>query len=231
MARRKQVKIGQCVYCGQTRLLTKDHIPPKNLFPVPRPHNLVTVPSCQACNKGAELDDEYFRLMIALREDMNESRAAVRVQQAAIRGVHQRNERGFKQAILASMRMAELVTPGGLYLGDMATYRVDATRLKRVASRTVRGLFYHEKGYRLPAQYEAATWAASEFDHSPRKLTQAVELVSYLRAQPFRMIGEGVFSYKFKAADADENATAWVLIFYERFAFVGLTLPHDEERW
>src|SRR5208283_2514674 len=58
-------KIGECLYCGRVRPLTRDDVPPKNLFPKPRPSNLITVPSCQKCNQSFMLDDEYFRLVIA----------------------------------------------------------------------------------------------------------------------------------------------------------------------
>jgi len=49
MGKRKN-KIGICVYCGKKLPLTKDHIPPKNLYSKPRPSNLITVPCCEKCN-------------------------------------------------------------------------------------------------------------------------------------------------------------------------------------
>jgi hypothetical protein len=58
-----------CVYYGSTEALTDDHIPPKTLFPKARPANLITVRSCRSCNEGASKDDEYFRLVISMRND------------------------------------------------------------------------------------------------------------------------------------------------------------------
>lgn len=55
----------QCVYCGTSNPETKDHIPPKNLFPQPRPE-LVTVPCCEKCHKPTSLDDEIFRNMLTM---------------------------------------------------------------------------------------------------------------------------------------------------------------------
>ena len=63
----KEEKIGQCVYCGKVRVLTKDHIPPKCFFAKPRPSNLITVPSCKECNLGRSKDDEYLRFVLAYR--------------------------------------------------------------------------------------------------------------------------------------------------------------------
>ena len=57
-------KLGICPFCAKEKYLTDDHIPPKNLFPKPRPNTLITVPGCDECNRGNSKDDEYFRLMI-----------------------------------------------------------------------------------------------------------------------------------------------------------------------
>lgn len=61
----KARKIGQCALCGKTHPVTREHVPPKNLFLAPRPRNTITVPVCEQCNHGYHLDDEYFRVYIA----------------------------------------------------------------------------------------------------------------------------------------------------------------------
>ena len=42
--------------------LTTEHVPPKSLFPKPRPSNLITVPSCESCNVRFAQDEVLFRL-------------------------------------------------------------------------------------------------------------------------------------------------------------------------
>ena len=69
-SKKKPKNYGECVYCGREAQLTSDHIPPKNLFPKPRPSNLITVPSCKRCNRSASKDDEYLRLVLVMREDV-----------------------------------------------------------------------------------------------------------------------------------------------------------------
>lgn len=61
----KQRKIGKCVLCGETRPITREHVPPKNLFLAPRPKKTITVPVCEDCNHRYHLDDEYFRVYVA----------------------------------------------------------------------------------------------------------------------------------------------------------------------
>ena len=64
MSKKDSRKIGECIYCGKIGPLSVDHIPPKSLFQHPRPNNLITVPSCDDCNKGAQKDDDYFTIRI-----------------------------------------------------------------------------------------------------------------------------------------------------------------------
>jgi hypothetical protein len=42
--------------------MTRDHIPPKGIFPTPRSNDLITVPSCASCNRAACESDELFRV-------------------------------------------------------------------------------------------------------------------------------------------------------------------------
>src|ERR1700751_6135616 len=69
MSRSERAKVAVCVYCGQTKPVTADHVPPKNLFPKRPPRNLRTVPSCFDCNNGFSKDDEYFRLALTITEN------------------------------------------------------------------------------------------------------------------------------------------------------------------
>ena len=51
---------GLCIYCQSREADSRDHVPPKGIFPKPRPSDLVSVPACQECNGGfAQLDEEF----------------------------------------------------------------------------------------------------------------------------------------------------------------------------
>lgn len=52
-----------CIYCGKPAT-SDDHVPPKGLIRPVRRVNLWTVDACDACNRGASRDEEYFRLMV-----------------------------------------------------------------------------------------------------------------------------------------------------------------------
>lgn len=63
----------ECVFCGATAK-TRDHVPPKCIFPDDRRINLRTVPACEICNSKTKKDDEYFRMVLATAA--NDSNAA-----------------------------------------------------------------------------------------------------------------------------------------------------------
>ena len=50
----------KCIFCGKTAT-TKEHIPAKHLFKGKPDKDLITVPSCEECNKGFQKDEEFFR--------------------------------------------------------------------------------------------------------------------------------------------------------------------------
>ncbi|MGB6063581.1 MAG: hypothetical protein WBG50_02165 [Desulfomonilaceae bacterium] len=52
-----------CAYCGRNTE-TRDHVPSKVFLDEPYPTNLPVVPSCQSCNEGFSLDEEYVACLI-----------------------------------------------------------------------------------------------------------------------------------------------------------------------
>ena len=62
-------KAKKCSFCGKQGVITKDHIPPKCLFPQPLPNNLITVKACPSCNGGSSNDDQYLQAILVMREE------------------------------------------------------------------------------------------------------------------------------------------------------------------
>ena len=175
MSKRRPLRTSSSrIYCGRADPDTVDHIPPKNLFAKPRPSSLVTVPSCTGCNRGASQDDEYFRLMVTLRHDLDHVDASAAME-AAMRSLERPQGRGLLAALLATTRRVEVKTPAGLYLGHAGTYQPDFERLYRVVRRIIRGLFYRETGRRLPDGYQVNVFTGLELP--PEKLAHIADIV------------------------------------------------------
>jgi hypothetical protein len=219
-----------CTYCP-AEATTEDHVPPRNLFAA-APAGLVTVPSCEPCNLGASKDDEYFRLAITPRLDVDGHPDAMRAREVVIRSLARPEARGFLMSVLETLREVDLRTPAGLYLGRAGSYVIDPPRLCRVAERTAKGLLYHHLGYRVPAAGAAHTILPSELEPATRERFSKPlgQLLAALCAQTPRFVGRRVLTYWHQAVPAEEpECTISCLIFYDRVGFVTITAPKGSD--
>jgi len=215
------------VYCGATAELTDDHIPPRNLFPPPRPSTLITVRSCPRHNLDSSLDDEYFRVMLTLRADVSRNPAVQQVRSAVLRSLDRPTKHRFRDAFHGSFKRVLLYGPDGRPVVDQQTYSVSLDRLCWVVARTTAGLFSREIGRRLPTdQYlvGANLTTEVEFERNPvlewgrQKLLAASEVV----------IAPGVYRYRYATLQFDPNCTVWWHTFYETVDFIAATMPTKE---
>ena len=227
--------IGVCVYCGEKTNLTKDHVPPKNLFSKPRPSNLITIPSCFKCNSGASNDDEYFRMMLSLSIEASGHPEVYKILPQILRSLNKTEKAGFSQAFYNTLQRVELLTPSGLYVGNAGKYSVDESRLNKVVRRLVLGLFYHENKYRLPNSYSVDIYSGwqlnKSFPDAPdeikcyfRNIYETIEVVTP------KIIGDNVFSYKVSFPHSnDKNVSIWWITFFKKIIYLGTTMPNDSE--
>jgi hypothetical protein len=228
MPRKGKQRTGECVHCGAVGPVTDDHVPPKNIFAPPRPP-LLTVPSCRACNAGSSLDDEYFRAMLNFHETAGDHPDARKVRDSVFRGLARQESAGLRRRIADSTEEVRVVSKAGLFLGTRLGYRVDLERLDRVVARTVRGLYFEVKGYRVPDGYATTVYSEDGLSDIPPAYAEKLreQLILPALANPARIFGNDVLRYWMTTATDDPHVTAWVLQFYERVNFVGVTLPID----
>ena len=145
--------VGECAFCGIVKPITRDRVPPKNLFPKPRSSKLITVPSCEDCRIGWSDDDEYFRLH-AISSTAAGKTSAQKIARKFEDSLGKPNKVGYKRMLLASLCEVPVYSSGGIYLGHSDAVKDDDKRIRRVMRRIVSGLFYHERGKRLPSTHE-----------------------------------------------------------------------------
>jgi hypothetical protein len=223
MKKRKK-QVFPCIYCGSMENPTDDHIPPKSLFPKPRPDNLITVPSCESCNKGFHLDDDYLQMLMQIGTKTAEHSELLKTKKTFIRGIHRKESAGFRQSIMKNTSWSEVYTANGIYLGNALEHNVDWSRVERVIGRIIKGFFYKTKGIVLPSNFILQVQAIPDPKNKEEK-----ELIKYL-LKPFAMqeetiLGNNIFSYRFIFDEKIDYQTAWLLCFYENFFFLGSTLP------
>jgi hypothetical protein len=206
-----------CVYCGSTDAETVDHVPPRALFAQPRPSNLITVPCCVDCNHGFSLDDEYARLVMVLRSDVESHRAAQALMPTTIRGL--------SKAVLAAVRTMPVRTPSGLHLGEAPVMDVDLERLRRFASRVVHGLHFHQYSERLLG--ELSVWTEDDIGNHPAAVRSelASNILAPLYATEPSVLNGDVLAYWHFRDPSQPEGTVWLLQFFGEVRFLAISVP------
>lgn len=124
--------ITPCLFCGKIAE-TKDHIPSKNLLEKPYPNNLLTIPSCDKCNKSFSLDEEYFLNVLVEISD----NPTLQAKKNFGCNVHKARERskGLKKRIEDSLIKGE---DGKIY------FQSETNRIKKVIEKNALGLYFHK---------------------------------------------------------------------------------------
>jgi len=222
-------KIGECAYCGEIRPLSREHVPPKNLFSKPRPSDLITIPCCDTCNNAASKDDEYFRLAITtgINPSLFPNEFAVSID--AILKLGKPRKLGLAKTMLASFRKESIHTPGGT-LDRIGVLNIDAKRIKNVISRIVQGLYFYHLGERLPDTHNVRIWSDWFGDLGDQALlTELESILDVLRSEVPRMVGGRVFRYLYHVFEDVPDVMVWWLSFYNHREFLCFTLPRNAE--
>ncbi len=225
----KQMK-KECAYCGKIGPVTKDHVPPKGIFVQPRPVNLITVPACHEChNQQTSRDDEYFRNSLIVREELSTHPDILNMQPLVMRSLLKPQKAGMFGEFINSLRLIEQVTPSGVFVKRTLGFEADMIRIRRVVQRTLNGLFYFHKKHRVPEGYDTLIFNEESLQQWPaekvRYLTETI--IEPLLSTNAVAIGDGAFCYRFCYHPDHQNSTVWILDFYRRARFIGLTVPPE----
>jgi hypothetical protein len=206
-----------CIYCQQSTATTRDHVPPKGIFGKPRPSDLIVVPACDACNTSFEKDDDYF-LTLSMEWQASQTTGGGKVTQSRLRSMNRGNGagRGLWWPIFDTMQRVEILTPGGIYVGDTLAINLNVKRITNTINRTIRGLFYEVTKRMLPVGDSVRSVPMEKF-------TGSRDFVQHLPCLPARTVGGDVFHFRYLLYDDDPLRSFWYLEFYRRWEFVGFT--------
>lgn len=213
----RKAEADKCYLCGAPAT-TSDHVPPRGVFPSPRPANLITVPACKACNQGCSLDDEYFRTIVsAASRDSPQSLHLLK--QRILPRVKEKPAMGI--ALLKSVRRVDVYSKEGIFLGRAPQITFDSARIQNVINKIVRGLFWYHTKQRLGVDTVVEDYILNPEIEKPHQ-----EEISKLT---LFNVGDGsVFSYCF-AVDLSTQESVWFLMFYnDTTLFVTSTTPRSE---
>ena len=124
-----------------------------------------------------------------------------------------------------------MYSDGGIFIGQGVGYwvdRPDYERLDLVTGRIIRGLYWDKFTVRLPNTCKIKCYENSRLEAKvDRKNLEnlAVIFKPMIERQPDATVGNGVFAYWVEHAEDDDWGSAWILKFYQRVWFFGLTTP------
>ena len=110
---------------------------PENLFPSPRPSDLITVPCCRACNNQAHEDDEYLRLAVSGYYNTNPIGKQIWKDKVIASTLRRRRLRKSVDDMSASFKRIGLITPQGVK--DAYEVTIKRAPIDRVLTRMTKG--------------------------------------------------------------------------------------------
>lgn len=225
VTKNRKRQIGECPYCGKQAELTKDHIPPKTIFPQPIPNGieLVTVRCCEECNGGASGDDKYFAVVLSSSQAHSNPKAKVVWERLLDGGKRHPEEQGFWRGVAGNLKRRETHSPGGIYLGDLPVHTGYEERFYRVLERIIKGYFYKHHKRRLPDDYTVKIHESPPADFWRENQDLLNDLVANRCFQPM----EGVFRLWNTCESKLSDVSIWYMILLEAKDFFCITVPKN----
>lgn len=227
MRRRKRNNIGVCAFCGIKGEVTEDHIPPKNLFIGCPDSGLIKVPSCDPCNNRSKLDDEYFRLFLIPQQEIALHPQAQKLNNKVRKKFDDNPRKGLEIRMYSQLHTKDFYTPAGIYLGKKDLIYPEYSRIEASLKKIIKGLYFHL--VQRPFPFGLCNTAVIDIRqiHDLQKVLRLDldQCVKALAKYPTVDIYD-VFSYKYVVSvDTQPAITAWILTFFEKRKFFGVTYP------
>lgn len=133
-----------CYECGvplDQESLTKEHVPPKCLFPKNDKFSLITVPSCIEHNGGKSNDDEHLLQIISLQILANEKGQSIAISKA-VKSILRNRKRTKELANSATLVYVDEDRTG--QLKPTFAFKFDEEKFNNSISSICKGLYYYE---------------------------------------------------------------------------------------
>lgn len=206
-----------CVLCGRRDADTRDHVPPRSIFPSPRPPNLITVPACRECNVGHSEADELFAVFLSLHLGRDQPVTASLFNERALRST--RHNHRLRTRLISQAEKVSLCTASGLLYGEAVRIPWDSRAFTNVITVTIRGLFFHHYGELLDPSYSVRVQFLRDISGAIHDMADP---------WPGGSVGGDQFVYRCTRAASGPQDSAWLLQFFGRFWVSGYTFLGED---
>jgi hypothetical protein len=208
-----------CALCGEPAEVTREHFVPRCLWSGPLPNRMETVPACDRCNAGSNLDDEHFRNALVMMFDQEHPEKKKLINGAVRRSLEMHP--GWVADMLRQVKIQPLMSTAGLWLGDYPTLPLDGERFTRSLFKIVKGLFYLIRKHPFPADGQIGVIGELCADTKP--LIDTIEE----NLSPTFDFGDDVFEWRF--GQTKDGITMWKLAFYRSVVFYAIGFEKAED--
>jgi hypothetical protein len=205
-----------CYWCGSPST-SREHVPPKNLFPQGKNKNLITVPSCTAHNEDLSDFDEAFRFFL---QAVGSSPDAIKeFSTTTFRGLSRPQKEKFVQQLAEESQRVEI--------GDQTTIvlRIDPAKQGRFFEKIIRGLYFHLFGKPASGRVVSVSrqFIVPGFDYDELDQLLGPHLADPKTTSDGKTDNPDIFRFKYaRVFDAGREATAILMTFYEGVEVLGL---------
>lgn len=194
-------------YCCNKNAVSKEHVPPKCIFPNPRPSNIITIPSCDTHNLEKSKDDEYFRWFIVTACAEFSSEAVKLLKGKVIRGLR-RSPALLNMIMQGAIKDIDVYSKGGIWLGRRPGFKYNKKRIVRVLKLICKGLYFYHFNKKVINSQKFVLKFNPDLDENLKKAITTLKLSN---------IGDGrVFSYRYYSKSENNiDRTMWFMLFYD----------------
>jgi hypothetical protein len=213
----EDIKMTNCVYCGERKARTIDHVISKCLFPSSyNKKDVITVPCCSECNKSFSLDEEYFRNFICSISSESSENASILFNTKIIKSIQRRPQIGWK--FFSRMKLVDVYTKNGIYIDQKTQISIpeeDRKRYFNVLDKYIKGLFFYEFKKILPKNFK--------IDHffGTKELLNNFKLI-----KKWNLSNEEIFIYGYNFVPGNYESI-WITIFYRSVFFVSFVFKEE----
>lgn len=197
------------------KYISKEHIPPQSIF-IKNKENLITVPSCNACNAGTSRLDEKFKATLGLYI----GRQVPKLWQETLNTLNYRNNTSYKKSVLEQISPIQIKFES---FGWGHKAQIEAEPIKAVIKKIARGLHWHVTKEIVPSNNEITVYLLQQRQQAHP------EIRSTLKQHGHTIItGGGDFQADYAIVTDRKYSSMWLFRFYNEDCFIAIIHPENE---